>query len=79
MPPYFSFGGSGIDCFEHQDQGALGYLVPGLDLEFPDSARLRRGYLQRRLVGLERDQRIVGLEGLTSLKWVVFGNGEIRT
>ena len=48
---------------------ALGHLVAHLDLQLPTDAGGRRRHVHRRLVGLERDERILGLHaspGFTS-------------
>ena len=44
------------------DHVALGDAVPDLDLDLPDGAALSRGHLHGRLVGFQRDQRVVDLD-----------------
>ena len=43
-----------------QDQAPHRDRVPDLHLQLLDDARGRRGHVHRRLVGLERDQRVLG-------------------
>ena len=45
---------------ERQDQAPHRDLVPDLHLQLLDDAGGRRGHVHRRLVGLERDQRVLG-------------------
>ena len=52
--------GRGRDsALEDRDHGSLGDAVPDLDLHLADGAALGRRHLHRRLVGFEREQRLV--------------------
>jgi hypothetical protein len=53
--------------FEHQDRRALVDLVAHGHLERLDDAGMRRRDLHRRLVALDRDQRLLGLDGVARL------------
>jgi hypothetical protein len=52
---------------EHEQQRALGHGVPHADLELADHAGKRRRHVHRRLVGLERDERILGRDLIPGL------------
>ncbi len=56
--------GVGVD---REDQRAFGYLVAELDLDVLDYAIDGRRYFHRCLVGLERNERILGLHRVTRL------------
>jgi hypothetical protein len=47
---------------QHQDRRALADPVAHLDQQLLHRALARRGHVHRRLVALERDQRIVGVD-----------------
>ena len=57
-------GGTG---FELHDDRALAHLVAQLDPDFPDRAADGRGHVHRRLVGFERDERILRLHHVAGL------------
>ena len=54
-------GGRAVDaaCGRDEDHAALRHAVADPDLELLDDALDRRGHVHRRLVGLERDERIL--------------------
>jgi hypothetical protein len=54
-------GPHGVD---HHDHIALRELVADRDLQLPDGARYRRRHIKRRLIGLQRDQRVVDVDGV---------------
>ena len=58
--------GAAAGC-ERQDDRALADLVAGLDLDLAHGARERRRHFHRRLVRLERDQRILRLHAVAGL------------
>ena len=50
---------------QHEDRRALADLVADLDQHLADGARRRRGHVQRRLVRLQRQQRVLGVDLVT--------------
>ena len=60
LPRVGGSAGRGRDsALEDRDHGSLGDAVPDLDLHLADGAALGRRHLHRRLVGFEREQRLV--------------------
>jgi len=53
--------------FQRQHQRALRHLVTNLDLDFPDQPAAGAGIFQRRLVGLDRNQRIFSGDAVAGL------------
>ncbi len=53
--------------FEHGNQRAFADLVTHLQFQFLDRSRGWRGNVHRRLVGLQRDERILGGDGVARL------------
>ena len=51
--------GCSLAAFQHQNHIAFAYLVADLDLEFLHDAGNGRGHFHRRLVGFQRDQRLL--------------------
>src|SRR5205085_1456843 len=56
-----------LPCLEHEDRHALRHLITGLDLDLFHDAGGRRRYLHRRLVGLQRDERLFLRDGVARL------------
>ena len=54
-------------AFQHDDQRAFRHVVADLDLHFLDDAGGRTRHVHRRLVGFERDERLLFLDGVTRL------------
>jgi len=48
----------------HEDHGALRHGVADTDLQLLDDALQRRGHVHRRLVGLQRDERVLRRDGV---------------
>jgi hypothetical protein len=53
----------GLDL-QREQQRALGHAVPDRDLKLAHDTVDRRRHVHRRLVGLQRDQRILGAHGV---------------
>ncbi len=56
-----------ISGFQRQDQSALRHLVANLGFDFLDRAAERAGNIHRSLVGFERDQRVILVDGVAGL------------